>query len=52
LESVVGRAGVPPAWLKSVGLKGNANTMERNEAATIGKAGLAGKRYSFILPAY
>jgi 2Fe-2S ferredoxin len=27
--------------VKAVGLKGNANTMERNEAATIGKAGLA-----------
>ena len=27
--------------VKAVGLKGNATTMERNEAATIGKAGLA-----------
>ncbi|MBS1734051.1 MAG: 2Fe-2S iron-sulfur cluster binding domain-containing protein [Bacteroidetes bacterium] len=27
--------------VKAVGLKGNANTMERNEAATIGKVGLA-----------
>ncbi|MDB5276579.1 MAG: ferredoxin [Ferruginibacter sp.] len=27
--------------VKAVGLKGNANSMERNEAATIGKAGLA-----------
>lgn len=27
--------------VKAVGLKGNANAMERNEAATIGKAGLA-----------
>lgn len=26
--------------VKAVGLKGNANTMERNEKATIGKAGL------------
>jgi len=30
--------------VKVVGLSGNANTMERNEAATIGKAGLADKR--------
>ena len=27
--------------VKAVGLKGSANSMERNEAATIGKAGLA-----------
>lgn len=27
--------------VKAVGLKGNANSMERNEAATIAKAGLA-----------
>ncbi len=27
--------------VKAIGLKGNANTMERNEAATIGKAALA-----------
>ena len=26
--------------VKAVGLRGNANKMERNEAATIGKAGL------------
>ena len=29
--------------VKAVGLKGNANTMERNEAATIGKTGLLDK---------
>ena len=29
--------------VKAVGLKGNANSMERNEAATIGKAGIADK---------
>ena len=34
-----GRCGT--CMVKAVGLKGNANSMERNEAATIGKAGIA-----------
>ena len=34
-----GRCGT--CMVKAVGLKGNANSMERNEAATIGKAGLS-----------